>query len=223
MSHLRQYIPEFLRALYEKAREAKTLRGRRRTRPTLLLLRGGGSSCMSLLPMLLHLLLLLESSGARWMSAGNLLQLSLHPVITTTLEVYKLHLEFRHGTLENLSVRRELVQVHLITAREQCPASGIFTRDFPPPYGADVWQGSDLVDFSAALQWCPTGGEVKVALCAHVVPVGVLAVPVEADCGFEVCVPAGAVVVLADVVEVCFVSGFVGEAGCTGYAAIERL
>lgn len=66
----------------------------------------------------------------------------------------------------------------------------------------------------------PTSGEVKVTFCAHIVLTGVFAVLVEAGCGFEVCVAAVAIVALTDAVEVRPVFGFVGEAGCAGYAAI---
>jgi len=68
-----------------------------------------------------------------------------------------------------------------------------------------------------------TSGEVEVAFCTHVVLTGVFAVLEEAGCGFEVCVAAGAIVVLTDAVEVRSVFGFVGEAGCAGYAAIGSL
>lgn len=132
MSDLRLYISEFPPALLEWAREADMPRGGRRTRPTLPLLWGGRSGGVSFLPMLLHLFLFFKSSCTRRMSASNPLQLALLPVILTTLEVYKLHPAFWHGALEHLSMRREVMQVHLIATREQGRASGVLTRDFPP-------------------------------------------------------------------------------------------
>jgi len=138
MSDLRLYISEFPPALLEWAREAHTLRWGRRMQPILLLLWGGSSGGVSLLPMLLHLSLLFESSCTRRMSASNLLQLALLPMVLATLEVYKLHPTFRHGALEHLSVRREVMQVHLVSTREQGRASGILTRDFPPCYKTDI-------------------------------------------------------------------------------------
>jgi len=138
MSDLRPYISEFPPALLEWTREADTLRGGWRTRPILLLLWGGRSGGVSLLPMLLHLFLFFESGCTRRMPASNLLQLALLPVLLTTLEVYKLHPAFWHGALEHLSMRREVMQVHLIATREHGRTSGVLTRDFLPCYKTDI-------------------------------------------------------------------------------------
>ncbi|RPA91963.1 hypothetical protein L873DRAFT_1818444 [Choiromyces venosus 120613-1] len=72
------------------------------------------------------------------MSAGYLLQLALPAVDLTTIGVYKLHPAFWHGALEYLPVRREVVQLHLITAHEQRCASSVLAWDLPLCYRADI-------------------------------------------------------------------------------------